>query len=352
MTPADAPRKFSRSGRRLTRREFARQCSNALAGIAFLPAQAPDSNTPSPVALAKNPDRNSALKTVLEILGELDFQKKTVYLKASFNSADHFPASTDLETLHGVTRYLRESKCDRLILVERSGMGTTGEVWRKLDVPGLAKRLDFTLLALEDIPPNEWRREPLAGSHWSRGVEIPGFIDSSACVVQVCNLKTHRFGGHFSASLKNSVGLIAKQAQSGARYNFMAELHSSPDQRAMIAEVNQLYQPSLIVMDASRVFIDGGPEQGDIAYPEVLVASKDRVAVDAIGIALLRLHGAVGPVSKGSVFEQAQIKRAVELGLGAKSPKEIKLLTRDDASSKVASQLSAILEKLEEPKKP
>ena len=169
-------------------------------------------------------------------------------------------------------------------------------------------------------------------------------------MVQICNLKTHRFGGHFSASLKNSIGLVAKQAVTGTRHNYMLELHSSADQRVMIAEANQLYRPLLVVMDASRVFVEGGPEAGDLAYPQVVALSRDRVALDAVGIALLRLHGAAGPVSKGAVFEQAQIKRAVELKLGAQSPKEIRFLTRDDESRKVALQVMAVLEREEEKK--
>jgi uncharacterized protein (DUF362 family) len=346
------PSEFSRTRRRLTRREFAFAASKAMTGLIFFPGQEPETGAASAVALAKNPDRVAALRTALELLGQQEFRRKTIYLKASFNSADHFPATTDLETLSGVARYLRESNCDRLILVERSGMGITGEVWKKLEVPPVAKHLEIALLALEDIPADEWRREAIAGSHWSRGVEVPNFLSSEACVVQICNLKTHRFGGHFSASLKNSVGLIAKHAHTATPYNYMRELHSSPEQRSMIAEINQLYQTSLIVMDASRVFIDGGPEQGDLGYPEVIVASKDRVAVDAIGVALLRIHGAIGPITKGSVFEQSQIKRAVELGLGAKAPKDINFLTRDDASHKVASQITAVLEKTEDVKKP
>ncbi len=352
MVLRHAPREFSSGDRGLTRREFTVQSSRALAGLILLPGQDPAASTPSPVALVKNADRSAALKSLFEILGKQDFRNKDVFLKASFNSADHFPATTDLETLNSVARHLREANCNRLVLIERSGMGKTREVWEKLEVPDLARRVDLNLLALEDVPPDEWRREPLAGSHWSKGVEVPAFITRETCIVQICNLKTHRFGGHFSASLKNSVGLVSKYARRGDPYNYMYELHASPEQRSMIAEINQIYETSLVVTDASRVFIDGGPERGDLAYPEVLLASRDRVAMDALGVALLRLHGAVGPVSKGSVFEQAQIKRAAELNLGAKSPKEINILARDDSSRKLASQLYAFLEKIDEPKKP
>ena len=41
-------------------------------------------------------------------------------------------------------------------------------------------------------------------------------------------------------------------------YNYMGELHGSADQRRMIAEINQLYRPAMIVMDGLEAFTDGG----------------------------------------------------------------------------------------------
>ena len=332
-----------------SRREFVARSSRALAGLVSLGREEP-SQSASPVALVKNPDKSAALKRALELMEDLDFAQKGIYLKPDFNSPHGFPASTDPDMLRDVVTQLRERNCGRITVAERSGMGDTREICEKIGVPELAKRLDFSLLPLEELPAEQWRRALEEGSHWSKGVEVPDWLAAGAPVVQICNLKTHRFGGHFSASLKNSIGLVAKHASAGTRRNYMAELHSSPDQRVMIAEVNQLYRPLLAVMDASRVFVDGGPEAGDLAYPEVVAASRDRVALDAVGVALLRLHGAGGPVSRGPVFEQTQIKRAVELKLGSQSPKQIRVLTPDDESRNVAFQVMAVLEKEEEKK--
>jgi uncharacterized protein (DUF362 family) len=336
----------------LTRREFAVQCSLARAGLAVLQKQELKATRQSALALAKNKERAQALDAALSLLGEIDFDGKDVYLKANFNSPDPFPATTHSDTLAGVVHYLRQRNCARVILVERSGMGRTRDVWQKLGVPDLAKRLNLSLVALDEIPSETWRHEELKNSHWKRGVEIPNLLRAETCVVQICNLKTHRFGGHFSASLKNTLGLIAKYSSQPPRYNYMAELHSSPDQRSMIAEVNQIYAPRLVVMDAIQVFVNGGPERGDLAYPEMIAASQDRVAIDAAGVALLRLHGAGPPLSRGTVFDQDQLKRAVELELGAKSVQEIQFLTSDDTGSRLAAQITASLETTPKDKKP
>jgi hypothetical protein len=54
----------------------------------------------------------------------------------------------------------------------------------------------------------------------------------------------------------------------------------------------------------------------------VVLAGTDRVAIDAIGVAILWLFGTTPEVSRGKVFEQEQIARAVELGLGVTSHKK------------------------------
>ena len=86
------------------------------------------------------------------------------------------------------------------------------------------------------------------------------FLDADK-IVNTCCLKTHRFGGHFTLSLKNSVGLVAKRLP-GGMYDYMWELHGSPFQRQMIAEINNHYNADLVVMDGMEAFITGGPEQG------------------------------------------------------------------------------------------
>jgi uncharacterized protein (DUF362 family) len=123
----------------------------------------------------------------------------------------------------------------------------------------------------------------------------------------------------------------------------MGELHKSPHQRRMIAEINQLYRPALIVMDGLEGFTDGGPESGTLVKPQVLVLGTDRVAVDAVGVAILRIHGGNAIISRGRVFEQEQIARAVELGLGVPGPEQIDLVTDDPESRKVADHVRDVL---------
>jgi uncharacterized protein (DUF362 family) len=143
-------------------------------------------------------------------------------------------------------------------------------------------------------------------------------------------------------SLKNSVGLAAKWVP-GDSYNYMNELHGSPHQRRMIAEVNAAYQPDLIVLDGVEAFVEGGPAQGKKVDAQVILAGTDRVAMDAIGVAILRYFGTTPAVSRGSIFQQEQIARAVELGLGVDGPEKIELVTDDPDSAAYAAQIREIL---------
>jgi len=144
-------------------------------------------------------------------------------------------------------------------------------------------------------------------------------------------------------SMKNSVGLVVRyDPQDG--YDYMAELHSSENQRLMIAEINQTYENHLVIMDAAKAFVTGGPESGDLVSPNVILAGKDRVAMDAVGVAILRLFGTTPEVSEGRIFQQEQLARAVELGIGIQSAKDIQLIPLDAESEKFTQKIESAFE--------
>jgi uncharacterized protein (DUF362 family) len=113
----------------------------------------------------------------------------------------------------------------------------------------------------------------------------------------------------------------------------------------MIAEINEPFKPALIVLDGIDAFVDGGPMTGKPARGEVFLASTDRVAIDAVGVAILKLLGSNESIMKPKIFEQEQIARAVELGLGASSPSEIDVIPADEKSQVYRDRVLEILKK-------
>jgi uncharacterized protein (DUF362 family) len=294
------------------------------------------------VALVKTADRAAGVRGAIELLDSNEVKGKAVLLKPNFNSADPAPGSTHPDVLRAVVEQLQGMGAGKITVGDRSGMGNTRRVMQQLGVFDLAGKLNFDTLVFDELDERQWTLIQSKDLHWERGYAVPRILLDSEAVVQTCNLKTHRFGGHFTLSLKNSVGFAAKQV-GGAGYNYMSELHGSPHQRTMIAEINRSYAPALVVMDGVEAFANGGPDRGAVIRPEVVLASRDRIALDAVGVAILRLFGTTPQVSEGRIFEQAQIARAVELELGARRPEDVRIVTRDAASEAFAAQLRPLM---------
>jgi len=305
-----------------------------------------DTNGPSDVEsdvyLVRASDRQEGIES---ILGEFDMTRysgKNVALKANYNDDHPFPASTHVDTLRGIVGALKGAGVAGLTLAERSGMGVARAVMEDRGVYGLAEELGFEVVSLDELGAEGWTKVDAEGLHWRDGFYISNIFLEADYVVQTCCLKTHRFGGHFTMSLKNSVGLVAKTVP-GVDHNYMDELHGSPHLRRMIAEINALYDVDLVVMDAMKAFVTGGPEAGDTVEPGLILASGDRVALDAVGVAILRRYGSTEEVMGGSIFELDQIKRAAELGIGVSSADSISLIPVNDEAQGIAGELEEIL---------
>ncbi len=296
----------------------------------------------SQVAFVKTRDRAQGVRQAVEILGLNDVSSKNVFIKPNFNSPDPAPGSTHPDVLRTIVSLLHENGADQITVGDRSGMGDTRDTMQKIGVYEMAEELGFKILVFDEMPAEDWITIEPPKSRWQQGFPFARPCLETDVIIQACCLKTHRFGGHFSMSLKNSVGMVAKHNLVD-NYDFMRELHSSPHQRRMIAEINTAYTPSLIVLDGVEAFISGGPDNGGRALSEVVLAGTDRVAIDAVGVALLRYHGCQTEVARGKIFQQDQIKRAVQLGLGVESPHKIEFLTGDDDSAAYATRIQETL---------
>jgi uncharacterized protein (DUF362 family) len=300
-------------------------------------------NSSSEVFVLKTVDRATGVRELLKKFDLSDFSGKRVALKANYNSADPFPASTHLDTLRALVETLKAFGSRSITLAERSGMGDTEEVLQKMGVFALAEELGFEAVVLNDIGKEDWVKVEHKDTHWLKGFYIAKVFCDADKVVQTCCLKTHRFGGHFTLSMKNSVGLVAKRVPGGV-YDYMWELHTSPYQRQMIAEINTNYSLDFVLMDGIKAFVTGGPEAGKLVEPNLLLASRDRVAIDVVGVAVLKEYGAKGKVGAAGIFDQDQLKRAAELGFGAKSVDDIQLRPLNDESSAETEKIERVLQ--------
>ena len=320
----------------LGRRDFLRVVT---AGVALLPAfgKAGVAQAIGPrrsrVALVTTGDRKRGVASALKLLDLSGVKGKKVVIKPNFNSADDTPGSTHNDTLAQIVTELHARNARNVTLGESSGPPKTQGVMEKKGTFDLAREHRFDVVDYEQIAENDWIAFP--SEHWPQGYSLPRHVVEADYNVSTCCLKTHGFGGVFTMSLKLSVGLTPKSIR--------RTMHSSPDMRRMIAELNTGYRPDLIVLDGVVAFTDGGPSRGTLKTGDVMIAGTDRIAVDAVGVAMLKHLGANQAIMGRKIFEQEQIVRAVELKLGVESADAIELVTADAESQVTANALRAIL---------
>lgn len=332
------------SALRVLARPFSSTASSAipLSGLAQAAPLATDDLNPHRVVLISTTDRAAGVRRALELLQPPSFQNKQVFIKPNYNTGDPAPAATDPVVLETLVQEIQSDGARQITVGDRSGMAETRRAMQQMQVFDLAERYGFTPLVFDELSQDDWQYFSGEGTHWSRGFAIARPVLEADAIINVCCLKTHRFGGHFTLSLKNTIGMVARRVP-GDHHDYMQELHRSSRQRLMIAEVNRAYRPTINIIDGVDAFVGGGPEQGERVRAGVMLASSDRIAIDAVGIAILRMLGTTPAVSRGSIWDQAQIRRAADLGLGAINAEQIDLVTADSASTQMAEKLRPFL---------
>lgn len=293
------------------------------------------------VALKKTGNRKEGVQASLKALGINPAKGKNVLIKPNFNTADITPGSTHNDTLTALVEELWAMGAKSISLGERS-YPLTREVMEQKGVLPLLEKLNVQIINFDDLDKKDWVEIIPKDSHWKNGFRIARPVLEAECLVSTGCLKTHQFGGIFTMSLKLHVGVVPTTRHG---FEYMRELHTSPHQRKLIAEINQPFRPQLVILDGVDAFVDGGPATGKTAKGDVFLASTDRVAVDSVGVAVLK-HLGSNPVIMGTkIFDQEQISRAVELGIGISSPADIEIIAADETSKDFRDQISAIVSK-------
>jgi len=288
------------------------------------------------VAVALDPDRSRGTRKVIDALGLPNLKDKSVLIKPNFNTADPAPGSTHIDTIRTAVELVKAQGPRKIVLGDRSGPAKTSKVFQEKGVFALAQEMGFECLIFDEMPKDRWVKVKPPGMHWMNGFWFAKPVLEADDVIGLCCLKTHQYGGHFTMSLKLTTGMVHSRN--------MTELHTSViNQRNMIAEMNWPYKPTMVVMDGVEAFYKGGPMTGPRWAANLTFASSDRIALDAVGVAALKMHGTTEKIQRKPIFEQDQIRRAVELGLGICGPDDIDMIPVDDASEPIARKLWSTL---------
>jgi uncharacterized protein (DUF362 family) len=279
------------------------------------------------------PSHREVIQRAVTLAGGLGFIQpgQRILLKPAVNSPNPYPATTDPETVLIMAEMVKEAGGWPLVADRTTFIRSTDTAFEKTGIRDAAKQAGIQALCLEEDESVPMQHE--LAEHWrGHAIRIYRSVAQADHVINLCTPRTH-FIGDFTMSMKNLVGVVDALSR--------LPMHVPWGLKERLAEISLVVRPSLIVMDGRQGFSSGGPDSGDLVRPDFVAAGSDPVALDAIGLAHLRLEGADEAISEGSIWQIPTMKRAVALGLGAGKSSEIVLIGSDPATeATLRSQLT------------
>lgn len=274
------------------------------------------------VSLVRGDDIDRMVREAVDLIGGIErlaIRGKTVLLKPNVVSGEPPPVTTNPEVVRAVIKLLREAGAKKIYVGDMSALLTlpTKKNMARTGLLEMAEENGAEPLFFED---HEWVKVDLPQAQYVKEAYVSEWIYRADRVINLPVVKTHR-NATYTICLKNFIG-----ATHGRQRPYLVD-PSHWDE--IIAELNLAYQPHLNIVDATRVMVSGGPWSGDEERPGLIIASGDRIASDIIGLGLIKHYGRAMRVAERGVWDQRQIKRAVELGLGAKDRNSMLLKSKN-----------------------
>jgi len=291
------------------------------------------------VSLLVTENRNTGVGLCIDALGINPVINKNVLIKPNFNTADPAPGSTHNDTLVSLIKKVWDMGARSIRIGERS-YPLTSQVMDQKGIRPLLKDLDVDVVDFDTLDKKDWIKIDPVDTHWRDGFRVARPVLEAECLISTGCLKTHQFGGVFTLSLKLHVGVVPTTRHG---FDYMTELHTSSHQNKLIAEINQPFQPDLVLIDGIDAFVDGGPATGKHVQGNLLLASTDRVAMDAAGVAALKTLGSNRAIMQTRIFDHEQIARAAEIGIGVTSVEQIELVPATKESRPIRDKVLAQL---------
>jgi uncharacterized protein (DUF362 family) len=252
-------------------------------------------------------DIKKSVADVLSLLGGLDRLVQhgdSVFIKPNFNSDDPFSASTDVSFLRAVIEILRDIGA-KVTVGEWSGVlwQPTRRVMRNLGIEELANDLGVELIAFDEHP-DDWVNVKIDGKHLE-SVPMPRSAYEADKMIYLPCMKTHKWA-RYTGALKLPFGFVHLAVRRDFHARYLEE---------KLAEVNLCWQADLIIKDGRKAFVSGGPANGELVTPGIVLASGDPVAIDVEGVRLLLSYKADNLLTKDP-WQLPIVATALEHGLG------------------------------------
>lgn len=319
----------------------------------------PDENDDTQVGIVKGDAIEDSVRTAIDLAGGLDAIQPGDSVVIKPNCVWHenvqsvpdaaepeAPVTTSPEVLRAVIRAVieRNQSPKSIFLADHSA---------KLVPTLLAMYLQgMYAMAMEEgiqvLPWEYTRHTAFTSPHFKympHSVSVSETVFNFDHFINVPVLKNHHFPlandqAQYTGCLKAFVGLISRNSRTFGDNSFHTQ--NLPENAA---ELN-LCRPyrmengkpgvTMNIIDATSIIIDGGPhnsifnEEMKVAHPGMIIASTDRIAGDSVAVAVLKYYGALHGILKDylatPVWQQRQLVRAAELGLGINDPQRIEII--------------------------
>lgn len=226
-----------------------------------------------------------------------------VLLKVNFNTADEPPASTDINFLETVIEIVNECKPSKIFVGDSSTFSQkTEKVMKKKGVYKLEKK--YKNVKIINFDKFDWKRKTIKNAKYLKKVSVTEWLDRVDKIILLPCLKTH-FIAAFTGSLKLAVGFMKPVERMGLHLRKVQE---------KVAELNNLFTPDLVILDARKCFITKGPSSGEVREPGLILSSKSRVDIDIEGVKIIQSFDG-NDLRDVLPKELPQIKRSLEIGI-------------------------------------
>ncbi len=273
------------------------------------------------VSIVHGDDIYALLKEGINLIGglaRLDIKGRTVLIKPNIVNRYPSPANTNPLVIKHLIKILHEYGVSKIFVGDMSAIfalptkknAVKSGIWEAISEE------DMTFVSFEEYG---WVEVDIPDGRFVKKAIVSEFIYNVDRVINVPVIKTHSYA-NYTISLKNFIGAIHPQQ----RPYFIA-----PDfWDEVIAELNGAYTPHLNILDGTKIFIKGGPTRGTVATPNLIIITGDRIAADVVGLSVIRAFGGWQRLKTMNIWEQRQIKRAIELHLGVSNPSELKIVSK------------------------
>ena len=239
-----------------------------------------DSSTAQSTVIMRGVDNATLASSVRELMEfcqwhEIVAPGSTVVVKPNLCTAvpdKTAMSNTDPRIARAVCEVLL-TRAAKVYVAESDGLRQTA--WEAFDASGYRplEELGVTLLDLSEAEQYELEMPSAKGK-----VKLPRILQTCDAFITLPVLKTHALT-YFTGSIKNQWGCVPQYDR------ILLHRYLNP----MLAELHGIFKPQLSIMDAIIAMEGRGPANGKPRRLDLLLASRDSVALDATAMRLVGL---------------------------------------------------------------